>query len=489
MNVFFAAIATETNSFSSIPTSHKTFASGKMRGAEVFNDKGSREQLAGFFRQLASLVRSLARGVGGDVTPGPFASAAPGAPTIQAVYEQLRDELLNDLRNAGPVDIVLLMLHGAMVAQDTWDCEGDILRRVRAIVGPSTPIGVVLDPHAHLTEEMVANATILSFMKEYPHTDGVDRMKDVWAICLGTLRGDLNPVPAVYDCRMVSFWPTQAQPMRGFVDRMLAREGKDGILSISFVHGFPWGDTPVTGAKMLVYADGDAAAANALARSLGEEIWRIRSETETVVLRLAEGIERMAEKKNGLLVVGDIADNPGGGAPSDSTFLLQAVLDRGIRDVGFAIIYDPQAVEFCHEAGLGTTLDLRIGGKIGPTSGCPVDLTVQVKGLSQRAVQDSIFGEDISFGAAAWVRGLGVDIILSNERVQCLHPTAFSALGLDPKTLRAVVVKSTNHFVAGFGSIASEIIYVDTPGAIRANFAQIPYKVFQSRYWPKDEIL
>jgi microcystin degradation protein MlrC len=479
MKVFLAALATESNSFSAIPTSRAAFALGQRRGVEVFED-------AFMFGPMARRLQRLVGAAGGEVIPSLFASAQPAGPTVQAVYEELRDAILDDLCAAGAVDIVILSLHGAMIAQETWDCEGDLLRRVRAIVGPGVPIGAVLDPHAHLTDEMIANATLLSFMKEYPHTDGLDRLEDVWRICLGVREGRLNPVAAVRDCRMVAFWPTQAQPMRGFVDRMTALEAVGGVLSISFVHGFPWGDTPVTGAKMLVYADGDPKVAAALAERLGDEIWNLREQTRMVVAPVDVALERVAQAKAGPIVLADIADNAGGGAPSDSTFLLRAVLDRGLTDVGFAIFFDPLAAAFCHEVGVGATIDLRIGGKLGATSGDPVDLRVKVMGLASEGSQTGLRGGVVPLGNTAWVRGAGVDLILAQERVQCFHPTAFSNLGLDPATLKAIVVKSTNHFRAGFDPIASEVIYVDTPGAIRTDFANILYAVFKAPYWPRD---
>jgi microcystin degradation protein MlrC len=479
MDVFFAALATESNSFSSIPTAEAAFGRGQRRGEAIFADKG-------MYGAMARRLRELVEPEGGRVVPSLFAFAEPAAPTVQAVYERLRDTILEDLRAAMPVDMVILFLHGAMIAQETWDCEGDILTRVRELVGSHVPVGVVLDPHAHLTETMIREATVLCFMKEYPHTDGLERLNDAWRVCLGALRGNHRPTPVAHDCRMISFWPTQSQPMRGFVDRLGELEQEDGVLSISFVHGFPWGDTPVTGAKMLVYADGDADKAAAMAKSLGEEIWALREQTRIREVSMETALDRIADATTGLLVIADIADNAGGGAPADSTFMLRAILERGVTGVGLAILYDPQAVEFCHEVGVGAAIDLRIGGKLGPSSGDPLDVQATVMGLARKATQQGLSGLN-AMGDAAWIRIAGVDVILAQNRTQCFHPSAFSALGLDPTTLRAVVVKSTNHFRAGFEAIAADVLYVDTPGAIRSDFANIPYQHFRAAYWPKTE--
>src|SRR5215469_4895505 len=187
MRVFFAGLATETNSFSSIPTSEAAFALGQRRGEAVFGDRG-------MYGEMARALRELVDAEGGQVSPGLFAFAQPAAPTVQSVYERLRDALLDDLKAAMPVDMVLLFLHGAMISQGCWDCEGEILSMVRERVGPDVPVGVVLDPHAHLTTTMLEQATVLCFQKEYPHIDGLARLTDAWNVCLRVLRGAPAPV-------------------------------------------------------------------------------------------------------------------------------------------------------------------------------------------------------------------------------------------------------------------------------------------------------
>jgi microcystin degradation protein MlrC len=234
----------------------------------------------------------------------------------------------------------------------------------------------------------------------------------------------------------------------------------------------------------LVYTDGEPAKAAALARELGEEIWALRDETKIKQLPLGEALARMAAVNLGPLVVADIADNAGGGAPADSTFVARAILQRGLTDVGLALFYDPQAVAFCHEVGVGAEIDLRVGGKLGPASGDPLDVRATVRGLARKATQVGLSGL-VALGDAAWIEVAGVHFILASERTQCFHPTAFTALGLDPTTLRALVVKSTNHFRAGFDAIATDTVYVDAPGALRSDFAAIPYRRFTAPYWPK----
>jgi microcystin degradation protein MlrC len=218
--------------------------------------------------------------------------------------------------------------------------------------------------------------------------------------------------------------------------------------------------------------------------SLDEAVERLRNEA---LIRPAVDLYPLTGRGEGPLVLADMADNPGGGAPGDSTFILRKCLDRGVRGVALHL-YDPLSVQACFDAGIGARLELRIGGKTGPASGDPVDLSVQVMGLDADARQSGT-GEDgaIKLGAAAWVQGNGIDLVLVSRREQFFNPDGFTRLGLNLSNLAGVVVKSTNHFVDGFGPVAREILYVDTAGALRPDMSKIPYKVFERSYWPRVE--
>ena len=200
--------------------------------------------------------RELAQGDGHTAIESIAAVAEPGGRTVRAVYETLRDEILRSVRDALPLDVVLLYLHGAMAAEGYDDCEGDILARCREIVGPKVAIGAELDLHGNVTQTMLDAATAIVAYKEYPHTDMVDRAADLYRICVDAAGGKTKPVMAMHDCGMVGLWPTSAQPMRALVDDAMAAE-RDGVLSVSLMHGFPWADVAGCGAKVLAIADGN----------------------------------------------------------------------------------------------------------------------------------------------------------------------------------------------------------------------------------------
>jgi microcystin degradation protein MlrC len=480
MKLFMATLATETNTFSPIPTGRTAF----MGERTWFRDDGSRHP-----PQIGNIPLIAWRRLGTEDGHGIVESictfAQPGGTTVRAVYEELRDLLLADLRAAMPVDVVLLFLHGAMVAEGYDDCEGDTLARVREIVGQQAVIGAVLDLHCHLTETMRTAANILVTYKEYPHDDMAERAADVYRLSLQTAAGTIRPVMAYHDCRMVSMWRTPVAPMRGFVDRMSALEGRDGILSVSFGHGFPWGDVADVGAKMLVIADGDADRAARLARELGQEIWSQREAMATRHDSIDAAIDLALADGAGPMVLADVADNAGGGAPSDNTAILRRLVERGVQGAVSGCYWDPLAAQFCREAGEGATFMLRIGGKCGASSGDPVDLRVTVRKLAEAHTQAGLSGGRAAFGPSAWVAADGIDLVLVSLRQQTFAPDAFTGLGLTLADKRLVVVKSTQHFHAAFAPIARGIRYVAAPGAIPPDYAAIPFTKLTRPYWPR----
>ena len=261
MKIFVGSVATETNTFAPWPTGLRGYEEGGLfRGDAALRAPGGEADLMG------RTWRERAKADGHELVEGLFAGAQPSGPTLQAVYEGFRAEILADLRAKGPFDVVLLFLHGAMVAYGYDDCEGDLVQHVRSIVGPAAAIGVELDPHCHMTPLMMAEADAIILMKEYPHSDFAERAQELYDICLGKAAGRLRPVMAAFDCRMIGFYPTTTEPMAGLVRRLHEVEQLPGVLSASIVHGFPWGDTPETGTKVLVVADGDAELAAAVAR-------------------------------------------------------------------------------------------------------------------------------------------------------------------------------------------------------------------------------
>lgn len=477
VKLYVASIICEVNSFSPVPTGWAAFESeGIRRPGQPANPAGIEAAL--------EAVADVARAAGWRVHEGLCAAAQPLGPVVQSAYERLRDELLAGLDDAGDVDGVVLLLHGAMIADACDDCEGELLDAVRARVGPAVPIGVELDLHCHLTTRMATATPLLVPYQEYPHTDIAARAALVTRLVIDTARGRIRPTLAVHDCRMVGFWPTDRQPMRDIVARLQALERDGTALAAAVVHGFAYGDVPEAGAKTCVVTDGDAGRARALAEELAQELWSRRDALRPRVLSVPDALERLTS--GGLrTVLADMADNPGGGARGDSTFLLEALYGRGIDAVALGGLWDPGAVQLCRDAGAGARLQLRVGGKSGPSSGWPLDLPVTV-----RAVRDDHwqydFGQRSSLGPSAWVStDRGQELVLISRCQQTLSRELFEGLGLRLADCRAVVVKSTQHFVADFGAHFAEILYVATPGLLRPDVENLPYRRRDPNFWPR----
>ncbi len=489
MKVFIAGILTETNTFAPTPTGMQAFEEGGILRGHSLDADANLDADAPLATALACL-RRLCQTEGHELAAGLIAAAEPSGTTLRAVYESLRDELLQTLRAALPVQAVILPLHGAMVAEGYFDCEGDLIESVRAIVGPSVPIGVELDLHCHFTERMRREANVIVAFKEYPHTDPVERLQELWRLTLDTALGRIAPVTAVYDCRMVSFWHTTREPMKSFVQRMKDLEGHDGVLSVSFGHGFPYGDTPDTTAKVWVVADSrvdtDGQRAAALAAQLGREIWDMREAMRPDRLELDAALDQLLATPPGKpVVLADRADNSGGGAASDSTFVLRRLIERSIDNVALGAFWDPGTVQACEHAGAGAVLDLRVGGKCGPCSGDPVDLRVTVRALKNEHTQTGM-GVMQACGASAWVStDGGIDLVLVSLRCQVFGTDLFTGLGIDLASKRAVVVKSSQHFHDDFAPIAQRVLYVDTPGLLRNDLENMPYRQRDLNFWPR----
>jgi microcystin degradation protein MlrC len=345
---------------------------------------------------------------------------------------------------------------------------------------------VELDPHCHLTVQRVRESDIIVLFKEFPHTDIVERAEELLTLLLRAIRREVRPVSAVYDCRQLGAYPTTEPWMRGFIDRIKAMEGKDGILSISICHSFPYADVPEIGVRVLVIADGDKGRADALATALGQELVAVRGQTAPPYMDVEEAIDAALATEGGPVVLADPADNPGGGAPGDNTTILRNLIARDLQNVAVGPIWDPVAARLCFDAGIGARLKLRFGGKIATTSGPPIDAEVEVVALATGAWQ--MFGETrVNLGDCAAIRIGGVEVVLITERSQAMGLELFRNLGIEPAERKLILVKSTNHFRGAFGPIAKRVIYVDADGPIPRDYRLLPFTKIQRPLWPLDD--
>lgn len=478
MRVFTAALATETNTFSPIAIDKRAFE------ASLYAKPGEHPATPTLCSAPITVGREVCGQLGWELIEGSASWADPAGLVARATYEELRDEILLQLRAAMPVDGVVLGLHGAMVAQGYDDVEGDFLAAVREIVGPDVLVCAELDPHSHLTAKRVAAANFFVVFKEFPHIDFVDRARDLWSIAVRALKGEITPVMSVFDCRMIDVFPTSKEPMRSFVDRLYGLEQREaGVLSLSVVHGFMAGDVPEMGTKVIAVTDNRPDIGAALAEKLGRELFAMRGTFMVAQVDEHVAVDVAVAATKGPVVIADVWDNPGGGPAGDATVILGELIARGVTDVAVGTIWDPIAVQICMAAGEGAEIALRFGAKSAPDTGQPIDKLVTVKKLVPNA--EMRFGESFApFGDAAWISFDGIDVILNSTRAQSFDPSLFSAMGIEPTSRKILLIKSTNHFYDSFSRIASEIVYCSAGKPYPNNPATTPYRKARRDIWP-----
>lgn len=474
MRVFTATLGTETNTSSPIPTGWRAFEDTMLWRPGQHPDQPT-EATGPLWA-----CRRRARDSGWSVVEGTCAYAMPGGPVPEPVFEALRDEILGQLRNALPVDIVALGLHGAMIADRTEDCEGDLLQRVRELVGPGVAVGAELDCHAHHSARMQAAADVLVYFKEYPHTDYVERGEELLSLLERTRRGEVRPVMHARHCHMAAAFPTRLPPMKDFVMRMRERE-RGAVLSVSLVHGFAGADVADMGAQVLVVTDGDATLARDVADELAREVFALRGALRTTRPPAEEVLAHALGHPGRPVILVDADDNPGGGAAGDNVDVIRRLLAHGVHGACVGPLWDPLAVRMCFDAGVGARLALRIGGKVGVQSGLPLDVQAHVTALREHHTQQ-VGAVAAPLGDCAAIDFQGIEVVLCSVRDQAYDPSLFSGLGIDCTTRRLIVLKSAQQFRIGFDAVSTHVFTLRRPASGGAELLRV-----RRPMWPFDE--
>ena len=471
MRVFVAGVQHECSSFSPIPTSVRSFHTVRW-GTQP------RAATLGFgYGESCEVVGDL----GFELIAGPFSSAQPSLPAADHVWHEVRDGILDELRAAGDVDIVWLCLHGAQMSDRTDDCEGELLHHVRTIVGERAVVGCLLDLHANLSQRMLDSADLVVTCREYPHIDYGDRAREMLPVLARIRRGEVEPTTAAVRFMAPGAYPTPEEPMLSFTARLAAAQHLPGVLHVSANHGFEASDQPDASASVVVTTDGDAEQAAALAGQIAADFLDVIRSRSWNGPGVAESVEQAFAHDARPVVLADRADNAGGGAAGDSTFVLAELIRRGARDAAVALLWDPLAVDLCHDAGDGALLPLRIGGKCGPMSGAPLDVECEVISVRSDSAQ-ALFGKGepaFRLGRTAAIRiggPGGIEVVMAQVRTQVFSRHVFSDHGIDPLDRHVLVVKSTQHFMNDFGKFAAHVIRCDSPGTLTTDYASLPYR-------------
>ena len=488
MRVFIAMLSHETNTFKTIATDRRQFETRELRyGGEIL------EAYRGTGTCLGGMIDGAsARGLA--LLPSLAAGASPAGRVTRSFYEDAKTRICADLRAAGTLDGVLLDLHGAMVVEGADDGEGDLLRAVREVVGATVPVGVTLDFHANVTEDMVRHATLLHGYKTYPHVDMAERGLEAAHRLADIAAGTLRPTIAFRQPRLlppIAGQLTSRGPMRRLYDLADEMERDPRVITVSIFAGFPLADIHDAGLSIYVATKDDPALAAALADRLEAVAWEHRHEFLHHAVPVAEAVAQALRAGKRPVVLADIADNTGGGAAGDGTEILRELLRVNAPSATVACLWDPEAAAACTKAGVGATVSLDVGGKIDGNHGAPVAITGRVAALSDGNFIHKgpmMRGLPGRLGPTAVLASGGVKVILISHRWQTLDPEMIRITGIEPLDEQIVVVKSSIHYRAAFEALAASIIEVDAPGLSSSNLDRFTFTRVRRPIFPLDPI-
>ncbi len=490
MRVATGGISHETSTFTLVQTNLDSFHErGYQRGAEILETyRGTNSPIGGFI--------DGADKHGFELVPTAFAEAQPSAPAPRPVFDGILNDLLQGVADAGEIDGVLLDLHGSMVvgnlgeAEGIDDPEGYIMAAIREIVGPDTPILAQLDIHSNVSARMVEVADVLIGRESYPEIDMAERGRECADVLMRIHEEGIIPTMALHQIPMI--WGmnqvTAHSPMKEAIDELHRIEARPGVLCGSIATCYPLSDVPDMGASVYIATDNDQAQAQSYADELGTWLYERRADWHYHIPTTREALAQGDSEGKYPIVFADRHDNTGGGSPGDSTGMLRTLVEAGLQDACVLYMVDPEVIAACHEAGIGATLTMDVGGKSTPLQGAPLPMTFEVMGLSEgkfRYGGAMYAGLEGNMGLSAYIRQEGIHVILATVREQPFD-TAFSeTLGLEPMKMRYIGVKSTAHFRAGFEEWAGGVYAVSEPSlhdASNVTFRRLGRKLYPIHY-------
>ncbi|MFT0877002.1 M81 family metallopeptidase [Rhodopseudomonas sp. G2_2311] len=471
----------ETNTFAPTKATWEAFVHGggwpaMTIGADVLKVmRGINVGLAGFVEE--------ADAKGWELIPTVACGASPSAHVTEDAFERVVKIMIDGIKAAGQLDAVYLDLHGAMVTEHLDDGEGEILARVREVIGPDLPLVVSIDLHANVTPRMIEHADALIAYRTYPHVDMADTGRASAKHLELLLRSGQKFAKAFRQLPFlipISWQCTFDQPTKGIYDKLAALES-EAVPTLSFAPGFPAADFPDCAPSVFAYgrtqADADAAADAVAALVAGHEDdfdGKIYSPDEGV--KHAIELARTAAKP---IIIADTQDNPGAGGDSDTTGMLRALVRNNAQRAAIGVIYDPDAAKAAHAAGVGAVLSLALGGKSGIPGDAPFEEIFVVEQLSDgRFVAPGPYfgGREMEMGPSACLRIGGVRVVVASHKAQLADQAMYRYVGIEPTAQAILVVKSSVHFRADFQPIAERLLICAAPGAMPADTAALPWQ-------------
>jgi len=489
MKIAILGLYHETNTFSKVRADYDAFEI--YRGHEIIDQYIDSHSTNAGFLQLEEYPEV-------QVVPLVFAITGPIGTITREAYESINEEMLSKLTSLGPWDGVLLSLHGAAVSEDYPDADGETSYRVRTLLGPDVKIGMSLDMHANMSQKMVDNVDIITVYRTNPHLDAKTRAFECGKMIIEAVKGNINPImwletPPVVINIVKQF--TDEEPMKSLMEKLDETLSCPNIIHGSVAEGYPYADVEEMGMSFLSIADNDIKSAQSASRWMAEQAWEIKEEfigsTPSVLEALSYADRNYSDIDGRPYVLMDVGDNIGAGSSADSTYLLSAAQELGIK--GFLqTLYDPEAVKDCASKGVGSQVSLFVGGKTDEMHGSPVAVSGIVRILFHGKFEDV---RPTHGGFKHYDGGLTavVDtedqhtLVLTSTRCGNTSREQMYSVGVDPEKYRIVVAKGVVSPRPAYQPIAKEIILVNTPGVTTSDLSFFEYKRRRSNLYPFDK--
>ena len=470
----------ETNTFAPSLATLRDFETGG-EWPELTTGAGLADRVRGMNLPIAGFIDEAERSAH-RLLPTTWGSASPSSYVTGHAYEHIAGLILDGLRAARPIDAVYLCLHGAMVTEHLEDGEGELLRRVRSLVGSDVPVVASLDFHSNMTPEMVEYADALVGYRTYPHIDMADtgrrtaRHLDELLNGSGATHKAFRQVPFMIP---ITWQCTTSEPMRSIMEMRDALEGAE-VASLTVMAGFPAADIHHCGPSVFGYGRSPDAVERAV-HAIAREIERREQDFDGVLHSADEGVQRameIARTASRPVVIADTQDNPGAGGDSDTTGMLRALVDNDAPASTLGMLFDPEAALAAHAAGAGSVISIGLGGKSGIPGDAPLaaDFRVERVGEGRFTGTGPMYGgARMHLGPMASLRIRDIQVLVGSRKAQLADLAMYRHCGIEPTTRKIIVNKSSVHFRAAFEPIASEVLICVAPGPMAADPGALPW--------------
>lgn len=488
-----AVFSHETNTFSPIPTPLSAFGRYTGRQGPVSGDAA----LAAYRgRNLpAAAYIDLAEEAGAELDFAIAAQATPSGPADDAVVDLVADTICASVKR--DCDALFLDLHGGMVTKGYDDPEGELLRRIRQMA-PDLPIAVAFDFHTNMSRATADNATVITGYRTYPHIDTYETAMRAGRTLLRALAGEVDPVILWHSLPLLTHLNRQTpsrQPMKDIMDMAIAAEAEGRVLNASVLGGWPLADIPHVGVHGVVVADrrSQMNAGQALLHDMMALAWRRRDDFFFQVEPVARSIAAAKAMTEGPIVLADHGDVAGSGGSTDVPVVLSEIIDQGLENVCAGPFCDPATVERMVAAGVGAEVTVELGGKTNfPAIGL-AGRPLELKGIVRR-ITDGTFtvtcpkntGVRENIGRTAVLDTGTIEIVICEHRHEPYDLGVFTHAGIDPATKKYILLKTRQHFRAGFEPIMKDVVMVSGPGICTSDYGLFPWKNLRRPIYPFD---